>query len=651
MNGRRLRALRFVLFCAFGVVWVRLGMLQVVSAQFYSDLAAGQYSIYEELIPERGSILVRDFDDQTAYAVATNEPRAQVYADPRLITDPEETGKRIARALEWEGVEEYDRAALIASLEAQGKADDALALRAMDACSPVAATNPAPAVIDDAVLGASELATAPIEVVDTRTPEQRAACAAREEAIAKITDLIARLGKKDDPYEPVARDVSAQALDRLLAFEIPGIAYVWKDARSYPEKGFGGHALGFVGRDDADKPIGRYGLEGYFDAFLAGKPGEIMAQGDSSNSWIGVGDRAYTPAIDGGSLVLSLDRTVQYTACSILRAGVEQFDADSGVLVIVEPATGRILAMCGAPDFDPNAYSQVDDVSVYNNQAIFTPYEPGSIFKPITIAAALDSGAITPSSTFEDPGFVKVDDRTIRNAAEKVHGLVTITEALEESINTAMVWTMRRTGRETFAEYVKHFGFGTLSGVSLDVESSGTVAALDEPGEVYAATASFGQGITTTPLQIAMAYAAIANGGALMEPHIVDEMRYSDGTVDPILPKKLRQVISSKTAVTLSGMMVSVIENGHGKRAGVPGYWIAGKTGTAQIAQGGSYSETAFNGSFAGFGPVENPAFAMVVKIENPKSDHILYAESTAAPIFGQVAKFLMEYYRIAPTR
>ena len=642
INGRRLRALRFVVFLGFGIVWIRLFLLQVVSAQFYQDLAAGQYSIYQELIPERGSILAHDFDDVTAYEVATNEPRAQVYADPRKMTDAVETGRRIARALAWEGVDDHDRASLITNLEAQGKHDDAEALRVMDGCA-------APAPTTDPEI--DPITGQPVPAIDTRTPEQLDTCAKREEETAKIGDLIARLSKHDDPYEPVARDVSTEVLDRLLALDIPGIAYVLKDARSYPEKGFGGHVLGFVGRNDADKPIGQYGLEGYFEEFLAGRPGEIAAQGDSSKSWIGVGDRAYTPAIDGGSLVLTIDRTVQYTVCKMLRDGVAQYDADSGVLVIVEPSTGNILAMCGAPDFDPNTYSEVESISTYNNQAIFTPYEPGSIFKPVTIAAGLDTGAITPSSTFEDPGFVNVDDRTIKNAAEKVHGLVSMTEALEESINTAMVWTMRRTGRDAFTEYVKNFGFGTLSGIQLNSESPGTVASLDEYGEVYAATASFGQGITTTPLQIAMAYAAIANGGALMQPRIIDEMRYADGTVDKLLPKKVRQVIQGKTAVTLSGMMVSVVENGHGKRAGVPGYWIAGKTGTAQIAQGGSYSETAFNGSFAGFGPVDNPVFSMIVKIENPKSDHILYAESTAAPIFGQIAKFLLEYYRIAPTR
>lgn len=651
LNGRRLRVLRFGLFLAFGLLWGKLFLLQVLSAQFYQDVANAKYSLYQELIPGRGHIIVKDFDDDIEYDVATNEPRATVFADPsKMTTDPVETGKRLATALGWEGVDGYDRATLIAELEAQGKNEEADPLRALDLCTkkeeiPESTDGVVADAETEPVVEAAEVSDVPVETAESEE------CAKASADIAKVTDLITRLGKKDDPYEPIAQNVENEILDKIIALNIPGISYVLKDGRSYPETGFSGHVLGFVGKDDEDQPLGQYGLEGYFDDFLNGTPGELAAERDASGSWIGVGTRAYTPAIDGGSLLLTIDRTVEYTACAILKAGVEQYNADSGSLVIVEPSTGRILAMCGAPDFDPNVYGKVETISVYNNESIFSPYEPGSIFKPFTLAAGLDTGAITPYSVFSDPGYAKVDDRTIRNAAEKTYGDITMTTALEESVNTAMVWVEQKVGKDVFAQYVRNFGFGTLSGIQLNSEVAGTVDSLDRAGQVYAATASFGQGITTTPLQIAMGYAAIANGGALMSPQIIDEMRYSDGTVDASLPKTVRQVMDRSTAVTLSGMLVSVVENGHGKRAAVPGYWIAGKTGTAQMAINGVYSGTSFNGSFAGFGPVEDPKFAMVVKLENPKSDHIMYAESTAAPIFGEIAKFLLEYYRIAPTR
>jgi cell division protein FtsI/penicillin-binding protein 2 len=659
VNGRRLRALRFGVLIAFGVLWGKLFVLQIVSAQYYQDIANEKYSLYEQLVPERGKILVHDFDDETEYEVATNEPRAFVFADPRKITNATETGKRIAQALGWDGVDEYDRAALIASLEMQGKFDEAESLRALDDCAALSAnatipdtTSPDPSINGgEDLLEVSPPFMGEVEGVESGDETVSDECLAREAAAKKIMDLIVRLGKTGDPYEPVSQNVDSESLDRLLALDLDGIHYVLKDARSYPELGFSGQVLGFIGRDAEDKSVGRYGIEGYFEDFLAGTPGVLASQADASGSWIGVGSRAYTPAIDGGSLMLSIDRTVEYTACAMLKAGVERFDADFGTLVIVEPSTGRILAMCGVPDFDPNDFGNVEDIGVYNNQSIFTPYEPGSIFKPFTLAAGLDTGAITPTTTFTDPGFVNVNDRTIRNANDKTYGTVAMTTALEESVNTAMVWVMQRTSRDVFAQYVRDFGFGTLSGVQMKSEVAGTIDSLDRSGEVFAATASFGQGITTTPLQIAMAYAAIANGGTLMTPQIIDEMRYADGTVDTILAKPVRQVMDSKSALTLSGMLVSAVENGHGKRAGVPGYWVAGKTGTAQIAVNGVYSATAFNGSFAGFAPVDDPKFAMVVKIENPKSDHILYAESTAAPIFGEIAKFLLQYYRIAPTR
>ncbi len=648
--SKRLRILRGVLFASFSIIWIRLFVLQVVSAQFYQDIANGKYSLYEELVPERGKITVYDFDDDIAYDVATNEPRAVVTADPRNIVDATDAGKRIARALGWDGVDAYDRYALIASLESQGKHDEAESLRVLNTC---AAPTP---VADSVVLTVPDVMTEGIvdSIVGVPVPVESDACVAEDAAVKKIGDLIVRLGKHDDPYEPVAQGVDAESLDRLLVEKIAGISYILKDSRSYPEKGFGGQVLGFLGKDAENNPIGQYGIEAYFNDFLAGKAGEISSQADVNGSWIGVGNRAYTPAIDGGSLVLSLDRTVQYTACKMLRDGVAEYNADSGVLVIIEPSTGRVLAMCGTPDFDPDEYSNIDEISTYNNQAIFTPFEPGSIFKPFTIAAGVDTGVIMPNTFFEDVGFVQLDDRTIRNALDKSYGRITITQGLEESVNTAMVYAMKQTGKDTFAQYIKNFGFGTLTGIPLNTEVPGTVASLDQSGLVYAGTASFGQGITVTPLQIAMGYAALANGGALMVPQVVDEMRYADGTIDTMSAKKVRQVIDAKTSVTVAGMLVSVVENGHGKRAKVPGYWIAGKTGTAQIAQDGGYSETAFNASFSGFGPVEDPKFAMIVKLENPKTSSALgvaWAESTAAPIFGDIAKFLMRYYRIAPTR
>lgn len=624
-SGWRLRALRFFFLAFAGVIAFRLGYLQVLSAGYYSSWAENRYSLYEELVPRRGKVFVKDHNDDVEYPIATVAQKAFVYADPRKVDDPVKLGKEIARILDLEGIEEYDTLALVRELDKTGRKEEAVELEKVILEKREMPVPETPEEINGAVLGAMDERPNPVSL------------------------LISRLSKKDDPYEPVASNVTEEQLELILALQEDAIDFVLKDARSYPEPDFGGHVMGFLGKNEEGKEKGFYGIEGYFDDFLSGKGGLLYSQTDSSGSWIGVGKRKLVPAVDGGDLLLTIDRTLQVRACEMLKNGVEKFQADGGALVIIEPSTGRILAMCGVPDFDPAEYNSVEDFSAYNNPAIFEPYEPGSIIKPLTMAAALDVGAVRSDSTFTDTGSVEIDDFTIRNADDKIFGFVSMVEVLENSINTGMVWVMRRMGRNTLKDYFERYGFGSLTGVELKTEAAGTIASLGEAAEVYAATAAFGQGITATPLQIAAAYAALANDGVYMKPHVIDELRYSDGTVEKMEPEAIRQVISPKTATTIGAMLVSVVEHGHGKKAGVPGYYIAGKTGTAQIAENGVYSETAFNGSFAGYGPVHDPRFAMVVKVENPKD--VFYAESTAAPIFGEIAQFILEYYGVAPER
>jgi len=469
----------------------------------------------------------------------------------------------------------------------------------------------------------------------------------------KIDALEERLKDREDPYEPIQRDVKEETLEQLIALELPGVFYLREEGRLYPEQGLGGHVVGFVGSGEDGTLSGKYGVEGYFNEELTGMPGFLRSERDIAGRLIAIGERSIEPATDGSDIVLTLDRTIQYFACTKLHDAVAKHGADGGSVVIIEPQTGKILAMCGAPDFEPGAYNEVELIDTFNNPAIFDSYEPGSIFKTMTIAAALDTGAITPTTTFEDTGSVMVDGwpKPIGNAEGKVYGVADMTKALEESINTGMVFAMRQTGMETFVEYVKNFGFGVRTGIELETEASGDISSLDLGQEVYAATASFGQGITVTPLQMAAAYAAIANDGVLMKPYVVEDVIAPDGTRDSRIPQEIRRVISAKTSRLLGAMLVSVVENGHGKKAGVPGYYIGGKTGTAQVASsdGTGYSASATIGSFAGFGPVNGPKFAMVVRIDNPRD--VQWAESTAAPLFGDIAKFLLQYFEVPPER
>lgn len=466
------------------------------------------------------------------------------------------------------------------------------------------------------------------------------------------TNFTERFSRSSDPYEPIQHGISKEIADKIIATKLPGIFSVLESSRYYPEPFMGGHILGFLGSNQDGSFAGKYGIEGFFNKELAGSPGFLKSNRDIAGRMIAAGNYALQSAKNGSDIVLTIDRTIQFKACTSLQESVKKHSADGGSIVIVDPKTGRILAMCGAPDFDPNQFHSVKDINTFNNPTIFDAYEPGSIFKGLTMSAAIDVGAVTPETTFDDPGFAMVDgwSKPIGNAQGKKYGTVNMTTVLEESINTGMIFSMRKMGSDIFASYVKKFGFGKLTGIELETEGAGDISHLDKKGEVYKATASFGQGITVTPLQVVMAYAAIANGGVLKKPFIVDEIRNADGTVEKRTPQDMTQVVSQKTARTIGAMLVSVVEHGHGKKAGVPGYYIAGKTGTAQVASAnGGYSEDNTIGSFAGFGPVEDPKFAMIVRIDHPRD--VQWAESTAAPLFGEIAQFLLQYYEVAPVR
>lgn len=464
-------------------------------------------------------------------------------------------------------------------------------------------------------------------------------------------EVLNRLSRPDDLYEPLKKQVPPEVVEELRALEIQGLGFTKESYRFYPEKNMGGHVLGFVGSDEEGNRSGKYGLEGYFDSELEGKEGYLKSERNPLGSWVMFGDHDIEPAVDGSDLVLTIDRSIQFTACEKLHQAVKDFDADGGSVIIIDPWTGAILAMCSAPDFDPNNYSEVEDIGVYNNPAIFNLYEPGSVMKPITMAAALDTGEVTPESTYRDEGFIKFHENTIENSDNKSYGIQTMTGVLEHSLNTGVVYVVDKIGKKIFRRYLEDFGFSEKTGIELDREVGGNISSLLKKGEIYAATASFGQGISVTPLELVTAFGAIANSGKLMKPYIVDEIRKAHGFVEKTEPKEIRQVISESSARRLGGMLVSVVDNGHGKRAGVPGYFVAGKTGTAQVPKkdGLGYEKDITIGSFVGFAPVDDPKFVMLVKINNPKA--VQWAENSAAPVFGQIAEFLLHYFKVPPER
>ncbi len=456
-------------------------------------------------------------------------------------------------------------------------------------------------------------------------------------------ELKEKLSHINDPYVPLAKDVSEEVATKVRAAGVRGIGFTRTPRRSYPERFLSSQVVGFVGATDAGQSVGRYGVEGHWNKELTGQAGFIsMSDAD---------ERGFEPAEDGADIILTIDRAIQFAACEKLRAAVESNQAVSGSVVVLEPKTGAILAMCGVPDFDPNNFSKVSNSAVFNNPVTFDAYESGSVFKTFTMAAAIDAGAISPSTTYEDEGVVKIGPFSIKNSDGKAHGLQTMTQVLEQSYNTGTIFAQRQLGADAFRRYIQAFGFGRLTGIELDTESTGNISALDKKGDIWPATASYGQGITVTPLQLAAAYGAIANQGLLMRPHVVSEIRYSDGHVVKTIPQDVRQVVSPRAAGLVAGMLVRVVENGHGKRAAVPGYFVAGKTGTAQIPKSGGqgYEENVSIGTFAGFVPVDQPKFVIIVRIDRPHDAK--YAETTAAPVFGEIAGFLVNYLGIPAER
>jgi len=460
--------------------------------------------------------------------------------------------------------------------------------------------------------------------------------------------MLARISNPEDPFEPIAHQVTDELAAQVKALELEGIGFSKESFRYYPEEGLGGHVLGFVGSNEEGSMGGRYGVEGCFDEEVAGEEGFIHSERNESGVWITVADRSFKPAVDGADIYLTLDRNIQYQACKQIKDAVLKHGADGGSIIVMRP-TGKILGMCSYPDFNPNEYSEVPDISVFNNPAIFNQYESGSVFKAFTMAAALDQEKVTPQSTYEDTGEVVIGEHTIRNSDDKAHGTQTMTQVLEESLNTGAIFAMRQAGQEAFRDYVEGFGFGQITGIGLDTEMPGNISSLWNRGEIYAATAAFGQGISVTPLQLVTAFGVIANQGTLVKPYIIDKIVYPDGREQITQEKQVGQTISQRAAALLSGMLVTVVESGHGTRAAVDGYYVAGKTGTAQVPRtdGPGYDPNVTIGSFAGFAPAQNPAFVMLVKIDHPRD--VQWAESSAAPLFGQMANYLLNYLQVPP--
>ena len=452
--------------------------------------------------------------------------------------------------------------------------------------------------------------------------------------------------KRDDII--LHNDIGSEIGEAIKTMDITGIGVYIYPVRFHPEKNMASHVLGFVSTDN----IGQYGLESYFDSFLVAPTNEIHPrptphfEKEKIKGAETLPDSPFIPSLARRDLILSIDRNLQYVAEKELRAGIEDYKAESGVVIIMDPKTSAVLAMAGYPDYNPDDISQVTSDDVYINPAISKIYEPGSVFKLITFAAALNEGIITPQTKYNDTDEFTYYQQTVQNWDRKGRGIVTAQQALAQSLNVTTAQIAADLGEENFYKAVARFGFGVNTGIDLAYEVSGIVHTPNKPGWVpgYLVTNSFGQAISVTPLQMANAVAAIASGGVLHRPHTV-RMVINGDVARVKEPEPVSRAITAKTANTLTQMMIAAAE--HTEEATIPGYAIAGKTGTAEIPGMGGYKEDRTIATFVGFFPADDPQFLVFVKLERPKTS--AWASQTAAPVFRNIAQTIINMYGIPP--
>jgi len=424
----------------------------------------------------------------------------------------------------------------------------------------------------------------------------------------KKEKLTAALSKPNDLFEQLLKKPSAEQVQSIKTLNLKGIYIGSQNFRYYPFQNLASQVLGFVGiNEENNKPTGLYGLEKFYNDKL-----------DTNED-----------------LTLTLDLNLQTRAEEILAELIKKFEAAGGTIIIQQPTTGEILALANKPDFNPNNYNQAE-LSAFLNPAVQGLYEPGSVLKIITMAAGLDSEKLTPETSFFDTGSVTLNGKTIENWDKKAYGQVTMTNVIEKSINTGAVWAEKTIGHDLFYNYLVKFGLGEKTGIDLPQEQTGDLANLKnkQAQDIDFATASFGQGLAITPLELISAFSAVANGGNLIKPYLNAELK----------PKILRQIISSETSQKLKEMMISAVEKA--EVAAIANYRVAGKTGTAQVPdfKNGGYTSDSIH-TYVGF--VSN--FTILIKLDKPQGAPL--AGVTVVPVFKELAQFVLNYYNIPPDK
>jgi cell division protein FtsI/penicillin-binding protein 2 len=459
--------------------------------------------------------------------------------------------------------------------------------------------------------------------------------APRDKILQALTD--------DKPWAPIARGVPQTVAETIFGWDLTGILVEPRTKRVYPEGELAAQAIGFVNTNGD----GFYGVEGYYNNLLKGKPGLQAGERSPFGELIPLAASHFIPPVSGSTLYLTIDRSVQNVIQQELKKAVIQYGAQGGSVVVLDPRSGAILGMASFPTYNPNNYSTSNEY-LFSNPVVSEQYEPGSVFKIVTMAAGLDAGVIGPYGQIYDGGAIEVGGRIIYNWDRQGHGTVDMTDVLAKSLNVGVAQVAVALGKDRFYTYVKRFGFGHLTEVDVENEGPGT---LKTPKDATwhasdLGTNSFGQGIAVTPIQIAAAVAAVANDGLLMKPYIAQRIVEGDDRVVEIKPTVVRRAISAETAATLTDMLATALQRADSK-AQLPGYKVAGKTGTAQIPIPGGYHPTLTLASFAGYLPTDDPQILILIIIDRPVTSK--WGNETAAPTFRRIAEQLVVMLDIPP--
>jgi len=456
--------------------------------------------------------------------------------------------------------------------------------------------------------------------------------------------LESKLDRKKD-WLIVQNNIDKKTKEDIEKLKLNGVGFQEGFKRYYPEASLAAHLLGFVGKDYWGESLGYFGIEGYYNKDLVGLPGVLKSERDLFGKPIFIGTQEKIDPEDGNDLYLTIDNSVQAIAKKKLLQGLDSYQAKEGCVLIADPYTMKILSAVCLPDFDLDQYYEFGE-DFFKNPIISDVYEPGSIFKPLIVAAALEEKAIKPNDFYNEEGPVKVGEYSIKTWNDKYEGKISISRILEKSSNVGMVYIGKKLGNKKLYSYLDKYGFGKLTNIDLQGEVSGFLKPYSQWYPIDFSTVTFGQGIAMTPIQILRAFAVVINGGNLVKPMMVEKVVF-DSKEKTVQPKTEKKVLSSKTSEIIKKMLISTVENGEIKWAKPKGYSVGGKTGTAQIPIGGRYDTSKTNASFIGFAPADKPKFIALVILKEPKSSP--WGSETAAPLFFEIAKELLIYYNIAP--